>query len=236
MGYVAQLSDDELNAPSLLDGWTRRHLVAHLAYNAAALSRLLDSAGTGIAKPMYESGAQRAQEIEGGAELEATALRNLLEAETSRPDLDDKWRRLPRHAWSNPVRTPQGRTVPASDTLWMRTREIWIHAVDLDNGATFDAMPAIVATTLLSDIVDGWRENGAAAVDDRSWRRRAVSARPARAAAVVVTVTRMRRSDQGRRCRRVGVAGPASQSRGQCGLAWSGKFVDDSAPAGHRQE
>jgi maleylpyruvate isomerase len=125
-------------------------------FGRTALCRRLS---TGIAKPMYESGAQRAQEIEGGAELEATALRNLLEAETSR--LDDKWRRL-WHAWSNPMRTPQGRTVPASDTLWMRTREVWIHAVDLDNGATFDAMPAIVATTLLSDIVDGWRENGAA--------------------------------------------------------------------------
>ena len=159
MRYVAELSDDELNAPSLLDGWSRRHLVAHLAYNAAALSRLLDSAASGIATPMYESAAQRAQEIEGGAELEATALRDLLAAQTSR--LADKWRRLPLRAWSTPVQTPQGRTVPASETLWMRTREVWIHAVDLGNGAAFSAMPAVVQTTLLGDVVNGWRASGA---------------------------------------------------------------------------
>lgn len=159
MRYVAELSDDELNAPSLLDGWTRRHLIAHLAYNAAALGRLLDSAATGIATPMYESRTQRADEIEGGAELEATALRNLLAAETAR--LDDKWRRLPQRAWSTPVRTLEGKTVPASETLWMRTREVWIHAVDLGNGATFSAMPAVIQTTLLTDIVNGWRANGA---------------------------------------------------------------------------
>jgi len=159
MRYVAELSDDEFNAPSLLDGWTRRHLVAHLAFNAAALGRLLDWAATGVATPMYESGAQRAEEIEGGSELEAGALRNLLVDETSR--LDDKWQRLPQRAWSAPVRTAHGKMVPASETLWMRTRELWIHAVDLDNGATYSAMPAVVQTTLLTDIVDGWRANGA---------------------------------------------------------------------------
>lgn len=157
--YAAELSDAELNAPSLLDGWTRRHLVAHLAYNAAALTRLLDWADTGIATPMYESGAQRDEEIERGAELDAAALRNLLADETSR--LDVKWRQLPQRAWSAPVRTAQGKTVTAAETLWMRTREVWIHAVDLDNGATFGAMPAVVQTTLLTDIIDGWRANRA---------------------------------------------------------------------------
>ncbi len=171
MQYVTELSDDELNAPSLLDGWTRRHLVAHLAYNAVALGRLLDWATTGIATAMYESGAQRAEEIEGGAELEATELRKLLAEETSR--LDEKWRRLPQRAWSTPVRTAQGTTVPASETLWMRTREVWIHAVDLDNGATFGAMPAVVQDTLLTDVVSGWCANGASVDVERAATGRA---------------------------------------------------------------
>lgn len=37
----ARLSDYDLDAASLLDGWTRRHVVAHVSYNAA-LCRLLE--------------------------------------------------------------------------------------------------------------------------------------------------------------------------------------------------
>ena len=39
----------------------------------------------------------------------------------------------------------------------MRTREVWIHAVDLDNGAQFDDFPDIVLESLLTDIVETWR-------------------------------------------------------------------------------
>ncbi len=28
---LAELTDDELDGPTLLDGWSRRHLVAHIA-------------------------------------------------------------------------------------------------------------------------------------------------------------------------------------------------------------
>jgi maleylpyruvate isomerase len=45
---LAELSDDDLEAGSLLDGWTRKHLVAHVGYNAAALCRLMDWAATGV--------------------------------------------------------------------------------------------------------------------------------------------------------------------------------------------
>ena len=27
--------------------------------------------------------------------------------------------------------------MPVAETVWMRTREVWLHAVDLDNGGTF---------------------------------------------------------------------------------------------------
>jgi maleylpyruvate isomerase len=59
--------------------------------------------------------------------------------------------------WAAPVRTAQGRTVPASETVWMRTREVWIHAVDLDNGAQFSDFPDVVLESLLADIVEAWR-------------------------------------------------------------------------------
>jgi maleylpyruvate isomerase len=39
----------------------------------------------------------------------------------------------------------------------MRTREVWIHAVDLDNGAQFSDFPDVVLESLLADIVEAWR-------------------------------------------------------------------------------
>ncbi len=155
---LAELTDTQLDGDSLLDGWTRKHLVAHLGYNAAGLCRLMDWAATGVETPMYASAEQRAQEIAEGATLSAAALRNLFDHSVAR--LDEKWRNLPASAWDADVRTAQGRTVPASESVWMRTREVWIHAVDLDNGAQFGDFPEVVLESLLTDIVGMWRAKG----------------------------------------------------------------------------
>lgn len=42
----------------------------------------------------------------------------------------------------------------------MRTREVWMHAVDLDNGATFSEIPAPVLERLLKDITGAWHTGG----------------------------------------------------------------------------
>ncbi|MFE2120428.1 maleylpyruvate isomerase family mycothiol-dependent enzyme [Rhodococcus aetherivorans] len=153
---LAELTDDELDAPTALEGWTRKHLVAHVGYNAAALCRLMDWAATGVETPMYASTEQRGQEIAEGATLNAAALRNLFTHTVAR--LDEKWRHLPESAWQAQVRTAQGRLVPAEETAWMRTREVWIHAVDLGNGARFGDFPPVVLDSLLDDIVGMWRK------------------------------------------------------------------------------
>ncbi len=95
---LAELSDDELEADSLLDGWTRKHLVAHVGYNAAALCRLMDWAATGVETPMYPSAEHRDREIKDGATLSAAALRNLFDHTVAR--LDEKWRHLPESRWA----------------------------------------------------------------------------------------------------------------------------------------
>lgn len=155
---LATLADEEFDGPSLLAGWTRRHLVAHVAYNGAALCRLVDWAATGVETPMYESMEARAREIDEGATLSAGSLRNLFTHTANR--LDEKWRNLPADAWSAEVRTTQGRMVPASETAWMRNREVWIHAVDLGNGGRFEDFPDVVLDSLLDDIVGMWRRKG----------------------------------------------------------------------------
>ena len=42
----------------------------------------------------------------------------------------------------------------------MRTREVWIHAVDLDNGGRFGDFPLTVLESLLTDVVGAWRTRG----------------------------------------------------------------------------
>ena len=152
---LAELSDDELDGPSLLPEWSRRHVIAHVGYNARALTRLLEWARTGVETPMYASIEQRRQEIDQGATLSPVALRNLVAHSTVH--LNMEWRDLPAEAWQAQVRTAQGRTVPAAETAWMRTREVWIHAVDLDNDASFHDFPAELLDALTADVTRNWR-------------------------------------------------------------------------------
>ncbi|MGC0366569.1 maleylpyruvate isomerase [Rhodococcus sp. 27YEA15] len=156
--HLAELRDDEVAEQSVLPGWTRAHLVAHVGYNAAALCRLTDWAATGIETPMYDSVEQRGREIDDGAGDSVQVLRDRV-GDTARL-LDEKWHSLSESAWSREVRTIQGRTVPASETIWMRAREVWIHAVDLGNGARFSEIPDPVLRSLVDDVIKAWRNNG----------------------------------------------------------------------------
>jgi len=153
-----ELSDAELDGGSLLPGWTRRHVVAHVGYNARAIARLIEWAATGVETPMYSSPEARNHEIEFGATLSPIALRHLFDH--SAVHLNVEWRDLPADAWHHKVKTAQGRVVPAEETVWMRTREVWLHAVDLDNGASFSDVPAAVLERLLSDITGAWHTRG----------------------------------------------------------------------------
>lgn len=153
-----ELSDDELYEPSLLTGWTRAHLVAHVGYNARALTRLTEWAATGVETPMYASPEQRNAEIDLGATLPAQALRNL--SDHAIVHLNVEWRDLPEDAWGNLVKTAQGRTVPVSETAWMRAREVWLHAIDLGNGGSIADLPAEFIDRLLPEIVALWKTRG----------------------------------------------------------------------------
>ncbi|WP_427169819.1 maleylpyruvate isomerase family mycothiol-dependent enzyme [Arthrobacter sp. 92] len=153
-----ELTDAELDGDSLLPGWTRRHIAAHIGYNARAIARLVEWAATGVETPMYPSTEARDHEIDFGATLSPIALRHLFDH--SAVHLNVEWRDLPEDAWHHKVKTAQGRIVPAGETVWMRTREVWVHAVDLDNGATFADIPAPVLARLLTDITGAWKTRG----------------------------------------------------------------------------
>jgi maleylpyruvate isomerase len=147
---VARLSDEELDAPTTLPGWSRRYLLSHVAANAGALRNLVHWARTGAERRMYSSSEQRDADIAKGAELPATQLRAWLEASAGAlaADLDS----MPGPAWDAKVVTAQGLTRSASEIPWMRVREVCVHAVDLDAGTRWTDLPAGFLTELLDDV------------------------------------------------------------------------------------
>ncbi|MDQ1177712.1 maleylpyruvate isomerase family mycothiol-dependent enzyme [Microbacterium sp. SORGH_AS_0421] len=151
---LMQLDDADLDAPSLLPGWTRRHLVAHVGYNARAVARLVEWARTGVENRMYASDTQRWDEIVLGATLPTRALRHLVDH--AAVHLDVEWRDLTDAQWDAEVVTAQGRTVPARETAWMRAKEVWVHAVDLDNGGSFLDFPPEMVDGIVADVLRVW--------------------------------------------------------------------------------
>jgi len=147
----ADLDEAALGAPSALPGWTRRHLLAHVAANAGALGNLVHWAATGEPTPMYSSPGARAAGIEGGAQLPDAELGAWLRRAARA--LDDAMAALSDEQWQVPVQTAQGRTVPATEVPWLRAREVYVHAVDLATGLSFAELPAGFRTALCADVV-----------------------------------------------------------------------------------
>ena len=146
---VGELTDEDLAEPSLLPGWNRATVLAHLALNARGLSNLVSWARTGVETPMYPSAEAREAGI---VELAAAPVARIrVEAVAADADFWRDLTELPPAAWANTVRTFRGRPVPASEVVWMRDREVWVHGVDLRSGLTFADMPAEVLTALLDD-------------------------------------------------------------------------------------
>jgi len=141
------LTDAEVAEPSLLPGWTRGHVLTHLARNADGLANLLRWAGTGIETPVYASAQARAADIAAGAGRPAADLAADL---TSAADaFAARAAQLPDDAWTTHVRLLTGPPFPASGVLQLRLSEVEIHHVDLAAGYRPGDWPAgFVATAL----------------------------------------------------------------------------------------
>lgn len=148
---AADLGEAGLDAPSTLPGWTRKHLVAHVAANADALGNLVHWAATGERTPMYCSPEDRAAGIERGAGMPAAELTAWLRR--SAEELAASTASLTEEQWQAPVVTAQGRTVPATELPWMRSREVCVHAIDLGTGLTFADLPTGFLAALCADVV-----------------------------------------------------------------------------------
>src|ERR1700734_1919929 len=129
---TAAITDARAREPSLLPGWTRGHLLTHLARNAAGLRNLLTWARTGVMTPQYPSAAARDEDIEAGAGRSAAELR--ADVAESAAALAAEAASLPEAAWQASVHGIHGKAHPARFTLTRRLSEVEIHHVDLDIG------------------------------------------------------------------------------------------------------
>jgi maleylpyruvate isomerase len=154
-----ELRDEDFSAAALPHGWTRAHVAARVGFHARAITRLTEWAATGVETPMHASAAERDEEIRFGATLPVQAIRNL--SSHAAVHLNVEWRDLPAEAWAQRVRVEDGRDVPVSETVWLRSREVWLRAVDLDNGARTDQFPPEIIDRFLQDIVDVWARRSA---------------------------------------------------------------------------
>nr|WP_230415388.1 maleylpyruvate isomerase family mycothiol-dependent enzyme [Micromonospora tarapacensis] len=128
---AAGLDPADLAAPSLLPGWSRGHVLAHLARNADGFVNLLASAGTGRPIPMYASAAARTADISAGASRPTEE--HLDDLRRSADRFAEAVAAMPVQAWAATVETRRG-PWPAALLVWGRLRELEIHHVDLAAG------------------------------------------------------------------------------------------------------
>jgi maleylpyruvate isomerase len=149
---IADLDDAAVCVPSLLPGWTRGHIVTHLARNADALCNLLEWGRSGVEHRMYPSREARAAEIEAGAGR--PAAEQLADLAAARGRLAARLADFPADRADFMLRGASGRPLPVSDVPWLRVREVWLHLVDLDLGADLDVIPDEVVERLCRESLD----------------------------------------------------------------------------------
>jgi maleylpyruvate isomerase len=129
---VRRLTDDDVRQPSLLPGWTRGHVLTHLARGPEAMRRLLDGVRTGVPGTAYPSQEARDRAIEEGAGRSAAEL--LADVESSAHLFRDVVVSLPEESWQQPVHVLTGAAFPAAQLLERRLVEVVLHHTDLGAG------------------------------------------------------------------------------------------------------
>ncbi|GAA2717223.1 maleylpyruvate isomerase family mycothiol-dependent enzyme [Micromonospora olivasterospora] len=155
LATAAALDAAGVAAPSLLPGWTRGHVLTHLARNADALVNLLTAARTGERIPMYASADARSADIEAGAPRPPATHLDDLRRTADR--FAEAVAAMPVEAWAATVQTRRG-PWPAAMLVWGRLREVEVHHVDLAAGYRPTDWPEAFAHRLLHEVAAGLGE------------------------------------------------------------------------------
>ena len=140
LATLGDLSDEDMRAPSLLPGWTRGHVVTHVARNADALANALHGAQAGEVRAQYPSQEQRDADIEAGAGRSAEELR--ADATASARRWDQAANEVHAAKLDNEFsRTPGSETFPVRRIGKSRRTEVEVHHADLGVGYTAEDWP-----------------------------------------------------------------------------------------------
>lgn len=130
---LANISASELTDASLLDRWSRAHVVAHLANVAEALVRMTDDALADRTTTMYPGGrADRDAQIEAGAREPRDDL--LARFERSTNALASAWHEVPPERWGSTFTETELGTMQFGRLVGLRLTEIETHHADLAIG------------------------------------------------------------------------------------------------------
>jgi maleylpyruvate isomerase len=164
--------ESDARAPSVLPGWSRAHVVGHLARNADGLANLLVAGRTGEQLTMYGSQEQRDADIERTAGLPWPEL--LDDANRSARRWAAAAEALPADCLDAPVRrTPDAAPFPVRRVGRLRRTEVEVHHADLGAGYTARDWPADFFDALVERRHRELREAGVGVTvvaDDRDWR------------------------------------------------------------------
>ncbi|WP_285108466.1 maleylpyruvate isomerase family mycothiol-dependent enzyme [Promicromonospora sp. MEB111] len=131
LSAVGRLNADDLAGPSTLDGWTRGHVLAHVAGLATAMLGQARAAERGEVVPVYASPEARSAGIEAGAGR--TVAEHLTVLGDLRDSLAEAWPQPGSPLWEAPSGYRGG---PLSGCLLAWWREVRIHSVDALAGTT----------------------------------------------------------------------------------------------------
>lgn len=154
---VLELDAEALAEPSALPGWSRAHVVVHLARNADAQRRLVAGALRGETRvEQYPGGAEgRDREIALGVTEPAAVILEGLQAAVAA--LEQAWAALPDEAWQLRTDTLRGSRSLAEGAA-VRWRELELHHADLALDYTPARWPAEFVDHFLGRTVAGLPE------------------------------------------------------------------------------
>jgi maleylpyruvate isomerase len=144
---IARLTDADVREPSALPGWTRGHVLTHLARNAEGGVRLLGWARTGVPSYEYPSVAARAAAIEDGAVRPAAVL--VADVGETASALAAAIARMRPGDWDNLVTWTTGQQTPAEMIVRSRLAEVLLHHADLAIGFGPASWPAAFVREML---------------------------------------------------------------------------------------
>lgn len=148
---ITGLDDISVAQESRCVGWSRGHVLTHLARNADALGRLVANATTGSNTPMYPSAEIRDAEINAGSTRSLRELADDIHGSAGR--LAEGFALLTGPVADTSVEMRGGTFVAAGFLPFLRLREVVLHHVDLGAGYGFTDIPDDVAAELLRDAV-----------------------------------------------------------------------------------